>query len=165
MSCCLQFSHVSARALAGHALSIFGDHSDVYACRQTGFAMLASGSVQETMDLSGVAHLATLKTRVPFLNFFDGFRTSHEIQKIEAVSQDKLAALIDQDSLKAFRERALNPEHPVTRGTAQNPDIFFQAKEACNPFYDAVPDVVEAYMQEITKITGRGISPIHLLWC
>ncbi len=151
--------HVSARALAGHALSIFGDHSDVYACRQTGFAMLAAGSVQETMDLSGVAHLATLKTRVPFLNFFDGFRTSHEIQKIEAINQDKLAALIDQDSLKAFRERALNPEHPVTRGTAQNPDIFFQAKEASNPFYDAVPDVVEGYMREITKITGREYHP------
>ena len=151
--------HVSARALAGHALSIFGDHSDVYACRQTGFAMLASGSVQETMDLSGVAHLATLKTRVPFLNFFDGFRTSHEIQKIEAVNQDKIAALIDQDSLQDFRDRALNPEHPFTRGTAQNPDIFFQAKEACNPFYDAVPDVVESYMQEITKITGREYHP------
>ena len=151
--------HVSARALAGHALSIFGDHSDVYACRQTGFAMLASGSVQETMDLSGVAHLATLKTRVPFVNFFDGFRTSHEIQKIEQVDQDKLAALIDQDALQAFRDRALNPEHPFTRGTAQNPDIFFQAKEACNPFYDAVPDVVEGYMQEITKITGREYHP------
>jgi len=151
--------HVSARALAGHALSIFGDHSDVYACRQTGFAMLAAGSVQEVMDLSGVAHLATLKTRVPFLNFFDGFRTSHEIQKIEQINQDKLTALIDQDALHAFRDRALNPEHPVTRGTAQNPDIFFQAKEACNPFYDAVPDAVEAYMQEITKITGREYHP------
>ena len=151
--------HVSARALAGHALSIFGDHSDVYACRQTGFAMLASGSVQETMDLSGVAHLATLKTRVPFLNFFDGFRTSHEIQKIQPIDQEKIAALIDQDALQAFRDRALNPEHPFTRGTAQNPDIFFQAKEACNPFYDAVPDVVEAYMQEITKITGREYHP------
>ncbi len=151
--------HVSARALASHALSIFGDHSDVYACRQTGFAMLASGSVQEVMDLSGVAHLATLKTRVPFLNFFDGFRTSHEIQKIEAMDQDKMAALLDQDSLKAFRDRALNPEHPVIRGTAQNPDIFFQAREASNPFYDAVPDVVEAYMQEITKITGREYHP------
>ncbi|MEI6277201.1 MAG: pyruvate:ferredoxin (flavodoxin) oxidoreductase, partial [Prolixibacteraceae bacterium] len=151
--------HVSARALAGHALSIFGDHSDVYACRQTGFAMLASGSVQETMDLSGVAHLATLKTRVPFLNFFDGFRTSHEIQKIEAINQDQIAALIDQDSLQDFRDRALNPEHPFTRGTAQNPDIFFQAKEACNPFYDAVPDVVESYMQEINKMTGREYHP------
>ena len=151
--------HVSARALAAHALSIFGDHSDVYACRQTGFAMLASGSVQEVMDLSGVAHLATLKTRVPFLNFFDGFRTSHEIQKIEPIDQDKIASLLDQDALQAFRDRALNPEHPVTRGTAQNPDIFFQAKEASNPFYDAVPDVVEAYMQEITKITGREYHP------
>jgi len=151
--------HVSARALAGHALSIFGDHSDVYACRQTGFAMLAAGSVQEVMDLSGVAHLATLKTRIPFLNFFDGFRTSHEIQKIQPINQDKLTALIDQDSLHAFRDRALNPEHPVTRGTAQNPDIFFQAKEACNPFYDAVPDAVEAYMQEINKITGREYHP------
>ncbi len=151
--------HVSARALAGHALSIFGDHSDVYACRQTGFAMLAAGSVQEVMDLSGVAHLATLKTRIPFLNFFDGFRTSHEIQKIEKINQDKLTALIDQDALQAFRDRALNPEHPVTRGTAQNPDIFFQAKEACNPFYDAVPDAVEAYMQDITKITGREYHP------
>jgi len=151
--------HVSARALAGHALSIFGDHSDVYACRQTGFAMLASGSVQEVMDLSGVAHLATLKTRIPFLNFFDGFRTSHEIQKIQPISQDKLTALIDKDALQAFRDRALNPEHPVTRGTAQNPDIFFQAKEACNPFYDAVPDAVEAYMQDITKITGREYHP------
>ncbi len=151
--------HVSARALAGHALSIFGDHSDVYACRQTGFAMLASGSVQETMDLSGVAHLATLKTRVPFLNFFDGFRTSHEIQKIEPINQEKIAALIDQDALQSFRERALNPEHPFTRGTAQNPDIFFQAKEASNPFYDAVPDVVEAYMQEINKITGKEYHP------
>jgi len=151
--------HVSARAVAGHALSIFGDHSDVYACRQTGFAMLASGSVQETMDLSGVAHLATLKTRIPFLNFFDGFRTSHEVQKIVPISQDKIAALLDLDSLTAFRNRALNPEHPVTRGTAQNPDIFFQAKEACNPFYDAVPDVVEAYMQEINKITGKEYHP------
>jgi pyruvate-ferredoxin/flavodoxin oxidoreductase len=151
--------HVSARALAGHALSIFGDHSDVYACRQTGFAMLAAGSVQEVMDLSGVAHLATIKTRVPFLNFFDGFRTSHEIQKIEQINQDKLAALVDQDALQAFRDRALNPEHPVTRGTAQNPDIFFQAKEACNPFYDAVPDAVEAYMQDIKEITGREYHP------
>ena len=151
--------HVSARALAGHALSIFGDHSDVYSCRQTGFAMLASGSVQETMDLSGVAHLTTLKSRVPFMNFFDGFRTSHEIQKIEAIKQDDLAALLDMEALQAFRNRALNPEHPVTRGTAQNPDIFFQAKEAANPFYDAVPDMVEAYMQEITKITGREYHP------
>jgi pyruvate-ferredoxin/flavodoxin oxidoreductase len=151
--------HVSARAVASHALNIFGDHSDVYACRQTGFAMLASGSVQEVMDLSGVSHLTAIKSRVPFLNFFDGFRTSHEIQKIEAMDQDELAALIDQKALKNFRERALNPEHPVTRGTAQNPDIFFQAREASNKFYEAVPDMVEAYMQEITKLTGREYHP------
>ena len=151
--------HVTARALASHALSIFGDHSDIYSCRQTGFAMLASGSVQEVMDLSGVSHLTTIKSRVPFMNFFDGFRTSHEIQKIETIQQEDLAALLDMDALKAFRERALNPEHPVTRGTAQNPDIFFQAREAGNKFYDAVPDMVEAYMQEITKITGREYHP------
>ena len=151
--------HVTARALASHALSIFGDHSDVYSCRQTGFAMLASGSVQEVMDLSGVSHLTSIKSRIPFINFFDGFRTSHEIQKIETINQDDLAALIDQDALKAFRNRALNPEHPVTRGTAQNPDIFFQAREASNKFYDAVPDMVEDYMQKITKITGREYHP------
>jgi len=151
--------HVTARALASHALSIFGDHSDIYACRQTGFAMLASGSVQEVMDLSGVSHLTTIKSRIPFINFFDGFRTSHEIQKIEQINQDDLSALIDSDSLKAFRSRALNPEHPVTRGTAQNPDIFFQAREASNKFYDAVPDMVEDYMQKITKITGREYHP------
>jgi len=151
--------HVTARALASHALSIFGDHSDIYACRQTGFAMLASGSVQEVMDLSGVSHLTTIKSRIPFINFFDGFRTSHEIQKIEQINQDDLSALIDADALKAFRSRALNPEHPVTRGTAQNPDIFFQAREASNKFYDAVPDMVEDYMQKITKITGREYHP------
>jgi len=151
--------HVTARALASHALSIFGDHSDVYSCRQTGFAMLASGSVQEVMDLSGVSHLTSIKSRVPFINFFDGFRTSHEIQKIETIQQDDLAALIDQDALKAFRNRALNPEHPVTRGTAQNPDIFFQAREASNKFYDAVPDMVEEYMQKVAKITGREYHP------
>ncbi len=151
--------HVTARALASHALSIFGDHSDIYACRQTGFAMLASGSVQEVMDLSGVSHLTSIKSRIPFINFFDGFRTSHEIQKIETINQDDLAALIDQDALKAFRNRALNPEHPVTRGTAQNPDIFFQAREAGNKFYDAVPDMVNDYMQKISKITGREYHP------
>ena len=151
--------HVTARALASHALSTFGDHSDIYACRQTGFAMLASGSVQEVMDLSGVSHLTSIKSRVPFINFFDGFRTSHEIQKIATINQDDLAALIDQESLAAFRNRALNPEHPVTRGTAQNPDIFFQAREAGNKFYDAVPDMVEDYMQKITKITGREYHP------
>lgn len=148
--------HVSARTIAGHALSIFGDHSDVMACRQTGFALLASSSVQEVMDLSAVAHLSTLKARVPFLNFFDGFRTSHEIQKIEMLDMDKVKNLIDMDALKRFKSNSLNPNHPVTRGTAQNPDIFFQAREACNPFYDAVPGIVENYMEEINKITGRN---------
>ncbi|MGQ8337816.1 pyruvate:ferredoxin (flavodoxin) oxidoreductase [Sunxiuqinia sp. A32] len=151
--------HVSARALAGHALSIFGDHSDVYATRQTGFAMLAAGSVQEEMDLAGVSHLATIKSRVPFLSFFDGFRTSHEVQKIEVLDQEAFIPLIDQEALQAFRDRALNPESPVTRGTAQNPDIFFQAKEAANKFIDAVPDIVEDYMKEISKLTGREYHP------
>jgi pyruvate-ferredoxin/flavodoxin oxidoreductase len=151
--------HVSARAVAAHALSIFGDHSDVYACRQTGFAMLAEGSVQEVMDLSGVAHLTAIKSRIPFLNFFDGFRTSAEIQKIEAIDQAAISALLDRKALQSFRDRALNPEHPVTRGTAQNPDIFFQGKEASNKFYEPIPDLVEAYMQEIQKITGREYHP------
>ncbi|MDI3481246.1 MAG: pyruvate-ferredoxin/flavodoxin oxidoreductase [Tepidanaerobacteraceae bacterium] len=147
--------HVSARAVASHALSIFGDHSDVMACRQTGFAMLASGSVQEVMDLGGVAHLSAIKGRVPFLHFFDGFRTSHEIQKIEVIDYEEFKRLVDYEAVREFRKRALNPEHPVTRGTAQNPDIFFQAREACNPYYLAVPEIVEAYMAEISKITGR----------
>jgi len=151
--------HISARALAGHALSIFGDHSDVYSARQTGFAMLAAGSVQEEMDLAGVAHLATLKARVPFMAFFDGFRTSHEIQKIEVISKEDMLPLVDMKLIQEFRDKAINPEHPVTRGTAQNPDIFFQAKEAANRFYDAVPDIVEAYMQDIQKITGREYHP------
>ncbi len=151
--------HVSARTLAAHALSIFGDHSDVYSTRQTGFAFLASGSVQEAMDLAGVAHLTTIKSRIPFCHFFDGFRTSHEIQKIEALSNEDLMPLIDQKALKSFRDNALNPEHPVTRGTAQNPDVFFQAREASNRFYDAVPDMVNEYMQEIGKITGREYKP------
>jgi pyruvate-ferredoxin/flavodoxin oxidoreductase len=151
--------HVSARALAGHALSIFGDHSDVYAARQTGFAMLAAGSVQEEMDLAGVAHLATLKSRVPFLAFFDGFRTSHEIQKIEAIAQEDIVPLVDMEAIQEFRNRALNPENPVTRGTAQNPDIFFQAKESANKFYDAVPDIVADYMDQISEITGRKYRP------
>jgi pyruvate-ferredoxin/flavodoxin oxidoreductase len=151
--------HVSARALASHALSIFGDHSDVYAARQTGFAMLAAGSVQEEMDLAGVSHLATLKSRVPFLSFFDGFRTSHEIQKIDYLDAEDIRPLVDMDLIQAFRDRALNPETPVTRGTAQNPDIFFQAREASNPFYDAVPDIVESYMAEISKLTGREYHP------
>ena len=151
--------HISARALASHALSIFGDHSDVYAARQTGFAMLAAGSVQEEMDLAGVSHLATLKSRVPFMAFFDGFRTSHEIQKIEMISQADMLPLIDMNLIQEFRERALNPEHSVTKGTAQNPDIFFQAREASNRFYDAVPDIVEGYMQDIKEITGREYHP------
>ena len=147
--------HVSARALASHALSIFGDHQDVMAVRQVGCAMLATGSVQEVMDLAAVAHLASIKTRVPFVHFFDGFRTSHEIQKIEQLDQEDLAPLVDLEALKGFRERALNNENPVVRGTAQNPDIYFQAREACNPFYDAIPEVVEEYMNEMTKLTGR----------
>jgi len=147
--------HVSARSLASHALSIFGDHQDVMAVRQTGFAMLATGSVQEVMDLAGVAHLATLTSRVPFVHFFDGFRTSHEIQKIEALSNEDLSQFIDWDALNDFRKRALNPENPVTRGTAQNPDIYFQAREACNPFYDAVPEIVDQYMEKVSTVTGR----------
>ena len=147
--------HVTARALAAHALSIFGDHSDVMACRQTGFALLVSNSVQEVMDLACVAHLSAIKGRVPFLHFFDGFRTSHEIQKIECIDYDELAKIIDMDAVNAFKRNALNPEHPVIRGTAQNPDIYFQAREAANKFYDALPAVVEEYMGEINRITGR----------
>lgn len=151
--------HVSARALAAQALSIFGDHSDVYSARQTGFAMLASGSVQEVMDLSAVAHLTAIKSRVPFINFFDGFRTSHEIQKVEAIDSDDMKELVDMEALQEFRNRALNPENPVTRGTAQNPDVYFQAREAANPFYEKVPEMVEGYMNEITKLTGREYKP------
>ncbi|AEF17962.1 MULTISPECIES: pyruvate:ferredoxin (flavodoxin) oxidoreductase [Thermoanaerobacterium] len=147
--------HVSARALASHALSIFGDHQDVMACRQTGFALLASGSVQEVMDLAAVAHLSAIKSRVPFLHFFDGFRTSHEYQKIEVMDYEDLRKLIDMDAVREFKKRALNPEHPVTRGTAQNPDIYFQEREASNRYYNAVPEIVEEYMKEISKITGR----------
>ena len=148
--------HVSARTLASHALSIFGDHQDVMSARQTGFAMLCEGSVQEVMDLAAVAHLSTIKSRVPFVNFFDGFRTSHEIQKIEAIDQNDLAPLIDQEALAEFRKRALNPEAPVARGMAENPDVFFQHREASNPYYLAVPEVVENYMKEVSKITGRN---------
>ncbi len=147
--------HVSARALASHALSIFGDHSDVMACRQTGFAMLCSNSVQEVMDLGTVAHLSAIKGRVPFLHFFDGFRTSHEIQKVECIDYDELSKIVDMDAVNAFRRRALNPEHPVLRGTAQNPDIFFQAREACNPYYENIVGVCEDYLKEISRITGR----------
>ena len=147
--------HVSARTLASHALCIFGDHQDVMSCRQTGFAMLAEGSVQEVMDLAGVAHLSTLKARVPFINFFDGFRTSHEIQKIEKLDNEDLAPLIDQEALAEFRSRALNPMSPVARGMAENPDHFFQHRESCNNFYEAVPAIVEDYMKKISEITGR----------
>ncbi|MBI9063692.1 MAG: pyruvate:ferredoxin (flavodoxin) oxidoreductase [Marinilabiliaceae bacterium] len=151
--------HVSARSLAAQALSIFGDHSDVMSTRQTGFAMLATGSVQEVMDLAGVAHLASIKSRVPFLHFFDGFRTSHEIQKVEVMEQAALEGLVDQKALQAFRDNSLNPEHPVTRGTAQNPDVYFQAREAANSFYDQLPDIVADYMDEVSKITGRKYRP------
>ena len=147
--------HVSARALASHALSIFGEHADVMACRQTGFALLCSNSVQEAMDLAAVAHLSTIKGKVPFLHFFDGFRTSHEIQKVECLDYDELAKIVDYDAIEEFRKNALNPEHPVLRGTAQNPDIFFQAREAANKYYTALPAVVEEYMEKISAITGR----------
>ena len=147
--------HVSARALATSSLSIFGDHQDVMAARQTGFALLAEGSVQEVMDLAAVAHLAAIKGRVPFVNFFDGFRTSHEIQKIEVLDYEDLGKLLDMDAVDAFRRRGLNPDNPVIRGTAQNPDIYFQTREAVNGYYDALPEIVEGYMQEINKLTGR----------
>ncbi|MBR0236213.1 MAG: pyruvate:ferredoxin (flavodoxin) oxidoreductase [Clostridia bacterium] len=146
--------HVSARCVASHALNIFGDHSDVYACRQTGFAMLAETNQQEIMDLGAVAHLSTIKGRVPFLNFFDGFRTSHEIQKIEAWDYEDLKEMVDMDAVKAFRERALNPEHPVLRGSAENGDIFFQHREACNTYYDKLPEIVEEYMNKVNAKIG-----------
>ena len=148
--------HVSARAIAAHALSIFGDHQDVMAARQTGFAMLAESNVQQIMDLSGVAHLASIKSRVPFLNFFDGFRTSSEVQKVEVIEYDELEKLLDKEAVAEFRNRSLNSERPVTRGTAQNPDIYFQGREAANRYYLAVPEIVEGYMEEINKITGRN---------
>ena len=147
--------HVSARALAAHALSIFGDHSDVMSCRQTGFAMLASASVQEVMDLALVAHLSAIKGSVPFLHFFDGFRTSHEVQKIEMIDYEDMDRLLDRDAVARFRARALNPEHPHQGGTAQNPDIYFQGREAANRYYDAIPAIVQHYMDEINKLTGR----------
>ncbi len=150
--------HVSARSLAAQALSIFGDHSDVMSARQTGFALLATSSVQQIMDIAGVAHLAAIKSRVPFVHFFDGFRTSHEIQMVEAPSMEQMAKLVDTNALQAFRDRSLNPEHPVTRGTAQNPDIYFQSREAINRFYDEVPAIVEEYMLELSKITGRDYN-------
>ncbi len=152
---------VSARALASHALSIFGDHQDVYACRQTGFAMLCSNSVQEVMDLGAVAHLAAIDGRVPFLHFFDGFRTSHEIQKIEVWDYDDLKEMCNMEAVAAFKKRALNPEHPVLHGTAQNPDIFFQVREACNPYYEAVPDMVEKYMDMVNAKIGTNYKPFN----
>ena len=151
--------HVSARTLASHALSIFGDHQDVMACRQTGFAMLASASVQEALDMAAVAHLSTIKSNIPFLHFFDGFRTSHEIQKIELIDEAALKSMVSTKALAKFRAKALSPEAPVTRGTAQNGDVFFQAREACNQYYDAVPDVVARYMGEISELTGRNYRP------
>ena len=151
--------HVSARALASHALSIFGDHQDVMACRQTGFAMLASASVQEALDMAAVAHLSTIKSSIPFLHFFDGFRTSHEIQKIELIDPAALKEMVSTKSLAKFRAKALSPDAPVTRGTAQNADVYFQAREACNQYYDAVPDVVARYMGEISEATGRNYRP------
>ena len=153
--------HVSARALTSHALSIFGDHSDIYACRQTGYAMLCSNNPQECMDLAAVAHLAAIEGRVPFLHFFDGFRTSHEIQKIEEWDYADLADMLNWDAVEAFRRRALNPDHPVTRGTAQNDDIFFQAREACNKYYDAVPEVVVKYMDKVNAKIGTDYKPFN----
>src|SRR5262245_17778384 len=147
--------HVAARALATHALSIFGDHSDVMACRQTGFALLCSNSVQEAHDMAAVAHAATLETRIPFLHFFDGFRTSHEVAKIEELGDDNLRALISESSIFAHRRRGLTPDRPVLRGTAQNPDVFFQAREAANGFYDACPEIVERTMKQFAELTGR----------
>ena len=147
--------HVSARALAYHALNIFGDHSDVMACRQTGFAMLASCSVQEVMDLALVAHLSTLRASVPFLHFFDGFRTSHEVSKIEMIDYEDIKKIVDMKDIEKFKKRALNPEHPQLNGTAQNPDIYFQGREAGNKYYDAVPEIVEEMMKKVEGITGR----------
>lgn len=153
--------HVSARALATHALSIFGDHQDVMACRQTGFALLASTSVQECMDLGYVSHLATLKSRIPFLHFFDGFRTSHEYQKIEVTDQETIKQIVDYDAIQRFRDNSLNPEHPIVRGSTQNPDVYFQYREVSNPFYEKVPDIVEETMRELEKVTGRVYHPFN----
>ena len=147
--------HISARTIATHALSIFGDHSDVMSTRSWGWAMLAANSVQEIHDLAMVSHAATLKSRVPFLHFFDGFRTSHEVNKIEVLNSEDVEAMLDQDLIVAFRERAMNPDKPVLRGTAQNPDVFFQAREACNPYYDAVPQIVQETMDRFAKVVGR----------
>ena len=153
--------HVSARALAAHALSIFGDHADVMACRQTGFAMLASNSVQEVMDLALVAHLSTLKSSVPFLHFFDGFRTSHEESKVEVIDYEEIRPLVNFKEIDDFRARALNPEHPHEAGTAQNPDIYFQNREAANKYYNAVPAIVEEMMEKVYKLTGRKYGLVN----
>ncbi|HBF36484.1 MAG TPA: pyruvate:ferredoxin (flavodoxin) oxidoreductase, partial [Firmicutes bacterium] len=153
--------HVSARALAAHALSIFGDHSDINACRQTGFALLASNSVQEVMDMALVAHLATLESRVPFLHFFDGFRTSHEVQKIDEIDYEDIKPLVNWEKIKEFRERGMNPEHPDQRGTAQNADVYFQGREAGNKYYNAVPGIVEEMMKKVSKLTGRDYKPFN----
>ena len=150
--------HVSARAVASHALNIFGDHSDVYACRQTGYAMMCESNQQQIMDLGAVAHLATIKGRVPVLNFFDGFRTSHEIQKIEAWDVEDLKDMVDWESVEAFRSRAINPEHPTLRGSAENGDIFFQHREACNPYYDAFPAIVQEYMDKVNEKLGTNYA-------
>ena len=153
--------NVAARSLATHALSIFGDHQDVYATRGTGFAILASSSVQQVMDLTGVAHLAAIKGKVPFLNFFDGFRTSHELQKVDVIDTDKLKSLVDFKKINEFRSHAMNPSHPSIRGTAQNEDVYFQATESRNEYYDKIPDIVNDYMMEINKITGRNYKPFQ----
>ena len=147
--------HVASRTVGTHAMSIFGDHSDVMNCRQTGFAMLSTGSVQEVMDLAGVAHLAAVKARIPFMHFFDGFRTSHEVQKVKAIPYEEFGKMLDWDAVKKFREEALNPYHPTLRNTVQNPDVYFQFREANNRFYDELPAVVEEYMQKINEITGE----------
>ena len=153
--------HVAARSIAAHALSIFGDHQDIYAVRMTGFAMLASGSVQETMDLGGIAHLAAIKSSIPFLHFFDGFRTSHEVNKIEVMPYDVFDRLLDKEAVKKFRQRALNSGKPRTMGTAQNDDVYFQAKEVQEQFYLPIPDIVNSYMEEISKETGREYKPFN----
>jgi pyruvate-ferredoxin/flavodoxin oxidoreductase len=148
--------HVTARSIATHALSIFGDHSDVMACRSTGYAMLASNSVQEAGDMALISHIATLEARIPFMHFFDGFRTSHEINKATVISDEVLRALLDEKLVRAHRERALSPDNPILRGTAQNPDVFFQAREACNPFYLACPTIVQGVMDKFATLTGRA---------
>src|SRR5215472_13683164 len=147
--------HIAARALAAHALSIFGDHSDVMAARSTGFGMLASGSVQEVMDMALITQAASLEARLPFVHFFDGFRTSHEVAKVEQLTPDDLRAMIDEELVRAHRARALNPENPVIRGTAQNPDVYFQAREACNPYYLAAPTIVQNAMDKFAAVVGR----------